>query len=250
MSEEWAVVVRQDKAETDPERGRRRRPRHRRDRRVATPAGRRSGGSWALTAGDLYYPTYGDERAYCLATARPRRRQRRGRLVRPRPHRLLRAHGERARRRDDDLRRRPPRRLPHRQPPRRQRRAAAGRGSGRTARLGRRGHRRRRRLVGGARSHAARRRRVFHASADGTYFDLGPGTTGTAVPCGDSVFFVRDPQGPDEPARLMRWTPRPHARGRLRVRVHRQRLPRRADLRRRRPHAVVVRREGRRAGLG
>ena len=35
----------------------------------------------------------------------------------------------------------------------------------------------------------------FHASADGTYFDLGPGTTGTAVPCGDSVFFVRDPQG-------------------------------------------------------
>jgi hypothetical protein len=47
----------------------------------------------------------------------------------------------------------------------------------------------------------------FHASADGTHFDLGPGTTGTAVPCGDSVFFVRDPQGPDEPARLMRWTP-------------------------------------------
>jgi hypothetical protein len=27
------------------------------------------------------------------------------------------------------------------------------------------------------------------------------------VPCGDSVFFVRDPQAPDEPARLMRWTP-------------------------------------------
>ena len=47
----------------------------------------------------------------------------------------------------------------------------------------------------------------FHASADGTYFDLGPGTTGTALPCGDSVFFVRDPQGHDEPARLMRWTP-------------------------------------------
>lgn len=47
----------------------------------------------------------------------------------------------------------------------------------------------------------------FLASADGTYFDLGPGTTGTAVPCGDSVFFVRDPQGDDEPARLMRWTP-------------------------------------------
>ena len=38
----------------------------------------------------------------------------------------------------------------------------------------------------------------FLASADDTYFDLGPGTTGTAVPCGDSVFFVRDPQGDDD----------------------------------------------------
>ena len=47
----------------------------------------------------------------------------------------------------------------------------------------------------------------FYASVDGTYVDLGPGTTGSAVPCGDSVFFVRDPQGDSEPARLMRWTP-------------------------------------------
>jgi hypothetical protein len=46
----------------------------------------------------------------------------------------------------------------------------------------------------------------FHATADGTFFDLGPGTTGSLVPCGDAVFFVRDPQGSDEPARLMRWT--------------------------------------------
>ena len=38
-------------------------------------------------------------------------------------------------------------------------------------------------------------------------FDFGPGATGSAVPCGGSVFFVRDPQGADEPARLMRWTP-------------------------------------------
>ena len=67
MSEEWAVVVRQDKAETDPsevavvdlatgETG-----------EVATPPAA-SGGSWALTAGDLYFPTYGDGGAYCLAT--------------------------------------------------------------------------------------------------------------------------------------------------------------------------------------
>ena len=33
-----------------------------------------------------------------------------------------------------------------------------------------------------------------YASVDGTYVDLGPGTTGSVVPCGDSVFFVRDPQ--------------------------------------------------------
>jgi hypothetical protein len=48
---------------------------------------------------------------------------------------------------------------------------------------------------------------VFRAVGDGTTYDLGPGTTGTLVPCGDSVWFVRDPQSRSEPARLMRWTP-------------------------------------------
>ena len=48
---------------------------------------------------------------------------------------------------------------------------------------------------------------TFHASVGDRFVDLGPGTTGSLVPCGDSVFFVRDPQTPDEPARLMRWTP-------------------------------------------
>ena len=90
----------------------------------------------------------------------------------------------------------------------------------------------------------------FHASADGTYFDLGPGTTGTAVPCGDSVFFVRDPQGPDEPARLMRWTPQRTLEVAYESPSDGQRLPRRAGLRRWRPHAGVVRREGRPARLG
>jgi hypothetical protein len=47
----------------------------------------------------------------------------------------------------------------------------------------------------------------FRAVADGTTYDLGPGTTGTLLPCGDSVWFVRDPQSRTEPARLMRWTP-------------------------------------------
>ena len=62
------MVVRQDKAETDPSQaatvdlatG------EQRDLVSPEPA---SGGSWALTDGDLYYPTYGEDRAYCLATA-------------------------------------------------------------------------------------------------------------------------------------------------------------------------------------
>jgi len=47
----------------------------------------------------------------------------------------------------------------------------------------------------------------FRAVRDGTTYDLGPGTTSTLVPCGDSAWFVRDPQSRRDPARLMRWTP-------------------------------------------
>ena len=46
----------------------------------------------------------------------------------------------------------------------------------------------------------------FASSADGGVTELGPGTTGTLTTCGDSAFFVRDPQRPGQPARLMRWT--------------------------------------------
>ena len=68
MSEDWAVVVRQDRTETAPSEvvavdlatGEQRDV-------VSPPAA--SGGSWALTGGDLYYPTYGDGGAYCLATS-------------------------------------------------------------------------------------------------------------------------------------------------------------------------------------
>lgn len=35
--------------------------------------------------------------------------------------------------------------------------------------------------------------------------ELGPGTSGTLVACGDAAYVVRDPQGPREPARLVRW---------------------------------------------
>ena len=37
------------------------------------------------------------------------------------------------------------------------------------------------------------------------YYDLGPGTSGTLVPCADAAYFVRDPQLKGDPARLIRW---------------------------------------------
>ncbi len=205
MTTDWAVVVKQDKAETAPsqvsvvdlatgEQG-----------EVTTPPPA-SGGSWALTGGDLYYPTYGDDRAYCLATnaladnngedgwCTPARSGFSGLTASENGVGMLTF---------DDAR------------PVACRTVNVLDGSGlpqpvegtadctawdvaATA-------------DGAVWSEVPKPRRqeeaYFHASADGTYFDLGPGTTGTAVPCGDSVFFVRDPQGDDEPARLMRWTP-------------------------------------------
>ncbi len=37
------------------------------------------------------------------------------------------------------------------------------------------------------------------------YFALGPGTTGTLVPCADAAYFVRDPRRDGDPAQLLRW---------------------------------------------
>jgi hypothetical protein len=205
MSTDWAVVVRQDKAETEPsevdvidlatgEQG-----------TLAGPPPA-SGGSWALTGGDLYYPTYGDDRAYCLATnaladsngedgwCAPARSGFSGltaseqgigimtfddaRPVACRTANLLDASGV-------------PQPIEGPQDCTAWDVAATADGA--------------------VWSEVPKPRRqeeaTFHASADGGFFDLGPGTTGTATPCGDSVFFVRDPQSPGDPARLMRWTP-------------------------------------------
>lgn len=204
MNEDWAVVVRQDKAETEPSEvavvdlatGE--------ESAVTTPPAA-SGGSWALTGGDLYYPTYGDDRAYCLATyaladsngedgwCAPARTGFSGltasdvgvgimtfddaRPVACRTVNLLDGSGvpQPVEGPEDctawDIAAAPDGYVWSEVPkPRRQEEAH------------------------------------FHASADGGYFDLGPGVSGSAVPCGGSVFFVRDPQGTDEPARLMRWT--------------------------------------------
>jgi hypothetical protein len=45
----------------------------------------------------------------------------------------------------------------------------------------------------------------YATTADGQQ-DLGPGTAGTLVWCGDAAWFVRDPQRDGDPAALMRWT--------------------------------------------
>lgn len=55
-----------------------------------------------------------------------------------------------------------------------------------------------------------------HRQDEGRFFahyrdqvlDLGAGTTGTLVPCGDSAYFTVDPQQAGDPARLMRWSPK------------------------------------------
>ncbi len=45
----------------------------------------------------------------------------------------------------------------------------------------------------------------FFARSGDDYYDLGPGTSGTLVPCADAAYFVRDPQLEGDPARLLRW---------------------------------------------
>lgn len=204
MTEDWAVVVRQDTAETDPSEvdvidlatGK--------QTALAGPVPA-SGGSWALTGGDLYYPTYGDDRAYCLATSALADSNGEDGWCAPKNSGFsgltASEHGV-AMMTFDDAR------------PVACRTVNILDGSGvpqpvdgpaackawdvaATA-------------DGALWSEVPKSRRQedahFHASAGGTFFDLGPGTTGTALRCGDSVFFVRDPQSDDEPARLMRWT--------------------------------------------
>ena len=45
----------------------------------------------------------------------------------------------------------------------------------------------------------------FFARKGEDYFDLGPGTSSTLVPCADAAYFVRDPQIEGDPAQLLRW---------------------------------------------
>jgi hypothetical protein len=205
MSTDWAVVVRQDKAETEPSEVEVVDLATGEQTPLAGPAPA-SGGSWALVGGDLYYPTYGDDRAYCLATnaladsngedgwCAPERTGWSG---------LTASEDGVGMMTFDDARPVACRTL----------NVLDGSGvpqpvTGPTECLG---WDVAATADGVVWSEVPRPRRqeeaTFHASAGDGFFDLGPGTTGSLVPCGGSVFFVRDPQAPDEPARLMRWTP-------------------------------------------
>ena len=202
MTEDWAVVVRQDKAETDPSEVDVVDLTNGSQSELVGPEPA-SGGSWALTGGDLYYPTYVDG-AYCLATSALADSNGEDGWCAPARtgfSNLTASENGVALMTFDDAR--PACRTvnlleagvpqPLDGPT-----ACVAWDVAATA-------------DGAVWSEVPKPRRqeeaVFRASADGTFFDLGPGTTGTALPCGGSVFFVRDPQGPDEPARLMRWTP-------------------------------------------
>ncbi|MBZ5737876.1 hypothetical protein [Nocardioides mangrovi] len=46
----------------------------------------------------------------------------------------------------------------------------------------------------------------FYARVGQGYYDLGPGTAGTLTWCDDAAYFVRDPQQDGAAAALMRWT--------------------------------------------
>lgn len=46
----------------------------------------------------------------------------------------------------------------------------------------------------------------FYARSGESYFDLGPGSSGTLVWCAGASYFVRDPQHDGDPAALMRWS--------------------------------------------
>ncbi len=213
MSDTWSVVVRQDKAETDPSRaatvdlatG------EQRDLVSPEPA---SGGSWALTDGDLYYPTYGEDRAYCLATAAlADGNGEDGWCAEPRTgwSGLTASENGVALMTFDDARPVACRTLnlldgsglpqPIDGPE-----DCLGWDVAATA-------------DGALWSEVPKPRRQeeahFYASVDGTYVDLGPGTTGSAVPCGDSVFFVRDPGDDSRAGAAVALDSRPRARDRL-----------------------------------
>ena len=207
LDDEWAVLVAQDRAESRPSVARVVELATGDVRRVVTPEPA-SGGSWAMADGSLWYPTTGDGGAYCLATlALADSNGEDGWCAEPRTgwSGLTASSAGVGMMTFDD--RRPvacrtvdlvdgsglPQPVAEAEP-------CTGWDVAATE-------------TGAIWSVVPRARRqeeaTFHATSEDGVVDLGAGTTGSLVPCGDSVFFVRDPQDRDDPARLMRWTAGP-----------------------------------------
>lgn len=205
LDDKWAVAVMQDRDEAEPGRavvvdlatG------ERRDVVTPQPA---SGGSWAMHGGDLFYPTVGDDGAWCIATSAladhngedgwcaDRRQGWSGLTATPAGVGLMTF---------DDTR------------PVACRTVHLLDGTGRpqpvegpadctawdvAA------------VEGGVVWSEVRRPRqqesaVLRARVGEEDHDLGPGMTGSLLPCGDSVFWTLDPQQRTDPARLLRWRP-------------------------------------------
>lgn len=205
LDEQWAVAVMQDRAEAQPSRAVVVDLATGESRDVVTPQPA-SGGSWAMHAGNLYYPTVGDGRAWCLATlaladhngedswCAGKGQGWSGLTAGPAGVGMMTF---------DDARPVACRTV-HLVDSRGQPQAVEGPAECKAWDVAA--------VDGGVVwSEVPRPRRqedaVLRARVGDEVVELGPGMTGSLVPCGDSVFWTLDPQQPDEPARLMRWRP-------------------------------------------
>lgn len=205
LDDAWAVLVMQDRTEQRPSRAVTVDLATGEQRDVVTPEPA-NGGSWAMHDGNLYYPTWGEDRAWCLATlALDDSNGEEAWCAPPRTgwSGLTASAAGVAMMTFDDAR------------PVACRTVALLDATSRPEPLDgpdpctawdvAATH------DGAVWSSVPRPRRQeeaqLHAVADGTTYDLGPGTTGSLLPCGDSVFYARDPQRDGDPARLLRWTP-------------------------------------------
>ncbi len=206
LDTDWAVVVRQDEGRkkpataeiTDLAKG----EQFTIDEASDVPT--ISGGTWALGGDTLAYATLGPDGGYCVATSGPRLRRDLDRLVR---------RGQARASTPPTSPTAAPRCSASTTPSRRAAPSAPSATTSSTpspaspsARPGR--ARRSATMRRSGRSSPTRTTSTRPSSSPAwatSYYDLGPGTSGTLVPCADAAYFVRDPKREGDPARLLRW---------------------------------------------
>ena len=206
LDTDWAVVVRQDEGRkkpasaevTDLAKG----EQFTIDQDSDVPT--ISGGTWALGGDTLAYATLGPDGGYCVATVDLATRETSIAWCAEAKHGFNAAHVTDGRHRGARLRRRRSRRAAPSAPSRTSQfepspaspSARPGRApcSATTRRSGR-----------SSRDEDDIDAAEFFARVGEDYYDLGPGTSGTLVPCADAAYFVRDPKREGDPARLLRW---------------------------------------------